>query len=85
MENLIGIITIALLFVVRKYLFVPSFGAHVAYHEPGDRPAPAPDTDPDEVRPVSLIRFLWEQRKKRPDEAGTGDAGSSLPPTAAAE
>lgn len=84
-ENLIGIITIALLFVIRKYLFVPSFGAHVAYHEAGDQTAPAPETDPDEVRPVSLIRFLWEQRKNRSDEAGTDDAGSPLPPTAAAE
>lgn len=28
-ENLIGIVTIALIFVIRKYLFVHSFGEHV--------------------------------------------------------
>ena len=28
-ENLIGIITIALIFIIRKYLFVPSFGTHM--------------------------------------------------------
>lgn len=28
-ENFIGIATIALIFFIRKYLFVPSFGAHV--------------------------------------------------------
>ena len=29
LENLIGIISIAILFAVRKYLFVPAFGAHL--------------------------------------------------------
>lgn len=29
LENLIGIISIAILFAVRKYLFVPAFGAHM--------------------------------------------------------
>ena len=28
-ENLVGIVTIALIFIIRKYLFVPSFGTHV--------------------------------------------------------
>lgn len=30
-ENLIGIMTIALIFIIRKYLFVPSFGEHVPH------------------------------------------------------
>ena len=29
LENLIGIITIALIFAIRKFLFVPSFGEHL--------------------------------------------------------
>ena len=32
-ENLIGIVTIALIFAIRKFLFVPSFGEHSAFHE----------------------------------------------------
>lgn len=32
MENLIGIITIALIFVIRKFLFVHSFGEHLPNH-----------------------------------------------------
>ena len=33
LENLIGIVTIALIFAIRKFLFVPSFGEHSAFHE----------------------------------------------------
>lgn len=36
MENLLSVIAIALIFVVRKYFFVPSFGATL----PGGKPAP---------------------------------------------
>ena len=32
LENLIGIVTIALI-AIRKFLFVPSFGEHSAFHE----------------------------------------------------
>ena len=32
-ENLIGIVTIALIFAIRKFLFVPSFGEHSSYYE----------------------------------------------------
>ena len=31
-ENLIGIVTIALIFAIRKFLFVPSFGEHLPNH-----------------------------------------------------
>lgn len=37
LENLLGILAILLLFVIRKYLFVPSFGEHV----PGGGPPAA--------------------------------------------
>ena len=33
LENLIGIVTIALIFAIRKFLVVPSFGEHSAFHE----------------------------------------------------
>ena len=33
LENLIGIVTIALIFAIRKFLFVPSFGEHSAFHK----------------------------------------------------
>ena len=36
MENLLSVVAIALIFVVRKYFFVPSFGATM----PGGKPAP---------------------------------------------
>ena len=49
-ENLIGIITIALIFIIRKYLFVPSFGTHMpgteaaleAMEAGGEKAGPAP-------------------------------------------
>lgn len=46
-ENLVGIVTIALIFIIRKYLFVPSFGAHVPGTEAAleameEKAAPAP-------------------------------------------
>ena len=36
LENLIGIVTIALIFAIRKFLFVPSFGEHSAFHKEED-------------------------------------------------
>lgn len=32
LENFIGIVTIALIFAIRKFLFVPSFGEHSTFH-----------------------------------------------------
>ena len=32
LDNLIGIVTIALIFAIRKFLFVPSFGEHLPDH-----------------------------------------------------
>lgn len=76
-ENLIGIITIALLFIIRKYLFVPSFGTHVAYHEPME--VAIDPTDPDEVRPQSLIKMLWEKHKKTSSDPNAASAESTAP------
>ena len=36
LENLIGIVSIALIFAIRKFLFVPSFGEHSAFHKEED-------------------------------------------------
>lgn len=47
-QNLIGIVTIALIFVVRKYLFVPSFGEHPSVfsaYGAAEHPEHAPDRD----------------------------------------
>lgn len=41
-ENLIGIVTIALIFAVRKYLFVPSFGDHPSVFSARDGAEDAP-------------------------------------------
>lgn len=40
-ENLVGIVTIALIFAIRKFLFVPTFGAEP--DEPAEKEAPARD------------------------------------------
>ncbi len=38
-ENLVGIVTIALIFAIRKFLFVPTFGADPEEAEENNRPA----------------------------------------------
>lgn len=36
-ENLMGIIAIAIIFIIRRFLFVPSFGAHLPANTPSRR------------------------------------------------
>ena len=51
-ENLVGIVTIALIFIIRKYLFVPSFGAHV----PGTEAALEAMEEKGRARPAGWLR-----------------------------
>ena len=36
-ENLLGIIAIAIIFIIRRFLFVPSFGAHLPDNNPAQK------------------------------------------------
>lgn len=60
-ENLITIITIALIFAIRKYLFVPSFGA-----DPKDKPEASEN--------ASAAKAAGTQDEKEPAAAGAGAA-----------
>lgn len=57
-ENFIGIATIALIFFIRKYLFVPSFGAHVpgteAVLEAMETGNPQPKAAPEQPETVEV-------------------------------
>ena len=58
LENLLSVGAIALIFIVRKYFFVPAFGAHLPDGHPAPDlsptqsgiplPHPEPETEPDE-------------------------------------
>ncbi|MEG1153468.1 MAG: hypothetical protein RSD61_02945, partial [Ruthenibacterium sp.] len=48
LENLLSIIAIALIFVIRKFLFVPSFGAHMPSSAEGLHSA-YDEKEPDEI------------------------------------
>lgn len=78
-ENLISIVTIALVFVIRKYLFVPSFGEHLAYHDGEPLSAFESDKNPEEHIPPSL---LLEKLRRR---AAPQQAAPPVPPSAAAD
>lgn len=40
-ENLLGVIAIGIIFIIRKFLFVPSFGAHLPANAPGAKNIPS--------------------------------------------
>ena len=40
-ENLLGVIAIGIIFIIRKFLFVPSFGAHLSANAPGAKNIPS--------------------------------------------
>ena len=65
LENLITIITIALLFAIRKYLFVPSFGS-----DPKDK-------QPQEPENASAAKAAGNQDEKEPAMAGAAAAGTA--------
>ena len=46
LENLLSVGAIALIFVVRKFFFVPAFGAHLPQRPPRTRPHPLPERHP---------------------------------------
>ena len=66
LENLLSVGAIALIFIVRKYFFVPAFGAHLpdGHLAPDLSPAqsgihwlhPEPETEPGEGRRITLQR-----------------------------
>lgn len=63
-ENLLGVASIGLIFVIRKFCFVPSFGATL----PGGEVA-------EDVKPV-LARFRKEQKAKEPKKEATAGENS---------
>lgn len=63
-ENLLGVASIGLIFVIRKFCFIPSFGATL----PGDKVA-------EDVKPV-LARFRKEQKAKEPKKEATAGENS---------
>ena len=63
-ENLLGVASIGLIFVIRKFCFVPSFGATL----PGGKVA-------EDVKPV-LARFRKEQKAKEPKKEATAGENS---------
>ncbi len=40
-ENLLGVIAIGIIFIIRKFLFVPSFGAHLLANAPRAKNIPS--------------------------------------------
>lgn len=84
-ENLISIITIALVFVIRKYLFVPSFGEHLAYHDGEPLSAFESDQNPEEtLPPSSLLEKL--RRRTAPQAAPVhSTAGDEIPAVSEAQ
>ena len=57
LDNLISVGAIALIFVVRKFFFVPAFGAHL----PDGKPAPGPDPNQSGI-PAEEFRTRLRQR-----------------------
>ena len=60
-ENLLSVGAIALIFIVRKFFFVPSFGAHL----PDDHPAP--DLTPAQSG-IPADWFRWRHSEAKPEE-----------------
>lgn len=52
LENLLSVCSIALIFIVRKFFFVPAFGAHL----PSGEPAPDLDTPQEPASPAARLR-----------------------------
>lgn len=75
-ENLISIITIALVFVIRKYLFVPSFGEHLAYHDGEPLSAFESDKNPEEPVPASPLLEKLRRRAAQQQAAQTVPAAA---------
>ena len=62
MENLLSVCAIALIFIVRKFFFVPAFGAHLPDGNP------APDLTPNQSGiPASEFRARLRQRLRTED------------------
>lgn len=75
LENLLSVAAIALIFIVRKYFFVPSFGSHltVGHHAPEEA-----------FVPKSFLQFLHKgpdapESSSRPEELKESPAAEPLP------
>lgn len=72
-ENLLGVASIGLIFVIRKFCFVPSFGATL----PGGQMA-------EDVKPV-MMRFRKEQKTASQESAVSADTSSAENPAESKE
>ena len=72
-ENLLGVASIGLIFVIRKFCFVPSFGATL----PGGQMA-------EDVKPV-MMRFRKEQKTESQESAVSADTSSAENPAESKE
>lgn len=69
-ENLLSVCAIALIFIVRKYFFVPAFGAHLPSGEP------APDTESGIFDlPILKYRAGFGAETSEENKAGSNESG----------
>ena len=76
MENLLSVAAIALIFVVRKFCFVPAFGAHLPDGHPAPDLTPTQSGIPEEEFASRLRKHLMSQTADNTD-ASENDAAES--------
>ena len=70
LENLLSVGAIALIFVVRKFFFVPAFGAHLPDGHPAPDLTPSQSGIPEDEFAARLRKHLKDHRHRRPRVRG---------------